>query len=34
MGSRGHKILLTLRDAIELGLWIVVIIEFATRGVQ
>jgi hypothetical protein len=32
MGSRGHKVLLTLRDAIEIGLWLVIIFEFATRG--
>ena len=30
--SVGHKILLTLRDAIEIGLWLVIIFEFITRG--
>ena len=32
MGSRGHKILLTLRDAVEIALWVAVIIGFITRG--
>jgi hypothetical protein len=32
MGRRGHNVLLTLRDAIEIGLWLVIIFEFATRG--
>jgi hypothetical protein len=32
MGRRGHEILLTLRTAIEIGLWFVIIFEFATRG--
>ena len=27
MGRRGHEILLTLRDAIEIGLWLVIIFE-------
>lgn len=31
MGRRGHKVLLTLRDAIEIALWLV-IIEFVTKG--
>lgn len=30
MGRRGHEILLTLRDAVEIGLWLVIIFELAT----
>lgn len=32
MGRRGYEILLTLRDAIEIGLWLYLIYAFATRG--
>lgn len=32
MGSRGHEILLTLRDMIEIALWVVVILELITKG--
>jgi hypothetical protein len=32
MGHRGKEILLTLRDAIEIALWLSIIIEFATKG--
>ncbi len=32
MGRRGQEILLTLRDVIEIALWLIVIVGFITRG--
>lgn len=32
MGRRGHEILLTMRDTIEIALWVTIIIRFITKG--